>query len=75
MNGSLQPPSLSLSYVQRALNVISEDDLRAPDEKTLRQIIKAALEAQTLLFNAAVVKLESHRLNTFFEAFVLECAR
>jgi hypothetical protein len=74
MNYNLQPPYFS-SCLQRALDVISEHDLRAPDEITLRQIIKAALEAQTLLFNAAVVKPESHRLNTFFEAFVLECAR
>jgi hypothetical protein len=63
------------SCLQRALNVILEHDLRVPDEMSLRQIIKAALEAQTLLFNAAVVKPEFHRLNTFFEAFVLECAR
>jgi hypothetical protein len=75
MDSSLQTRSFSLSYFQRALNVISEHDLRAPDEVGLRLIIAAALEAQALLFNAALVKPEFQRLNELFDAFVLECAR
>jgi hypothetical protein len=75
MDSSLQARSFYPSYLRRAMNVILEHDLRAPDEVRLELILRAALEAQALLFNAAVVKLESHRLNTFFEAFVLECAR
>jgi hypothetical protein len=75
MDTSLQTCNFSPSCSRRALSVISEHDLCAPNELGLRLIIRAALEAQTLLFNAAVVKPESQRLGTFFDAFVLECVR
>jgi hypothetical protein len=75
MNGHLHAPGFSPSYIQRALNVISEHDLRAPDEVGLEIIVKAAFEAQTLFFAVALLKPDSQRLGTFFDSFVLECAR
>jgi hypothetical protein len=75
MNSNLQPTIHSLSFVQRALNVILEHDLRAPDDICLRIIVAAAFEAQTLFFGVALVKPDTHRLGTFFDSFVLECAR
>jgi hypothetical protein len=75
MNGRLNAPGFSPSYIQRALNIISEHDLRAPDNVGLEIIVKAAFEAQTLFFGVALLKPDSHKLGTFFDAFVLECVR
>jgi hypothetical protein len=75
MESSLQTRSFSPSYIQRALNVISEHDLRAPDEGGLEIIVKNAFEAQTLFFGVALLKPDSHRLGAFFDWFVLECIR
>ena len=75
MDSSLHARSSSPSCLRRAMNAISEHDLHAPDEVRLELILRAALEVQTLLFNAAVVRPESQKLNALFEAFVVECIR
>jgi hypothetical protein len=75
MDSSLHARRFYPSYLRRAINVILEHDLRAPDEVRLELILRAALEAQALLFHAAVVKPESQKLNALFEAFVVECVR
>jgi hypothetical protein len=58
----------------RALNVFADNDLVAPEHDHLELIGRFAVQAQLLLFTAAMHYPDEDRLNRFFNEFVLACA-
>jgi hypothetical protein len=56
------------------LNVFADNDLVAPEHDHLELIAHFALQAQLLLFTAAMYDPDEDRLNRFFNEFVLACA-
>ena len=62
------------SSVCRALNVFAENDLVAPEYGHLELIAHFAVEAELLLFTAAMYPPDEDRLIAFFNEFVLACA-
>ena len=68
-----QPSTSFLSFVRRALNVLSEHDVASPDEVHLEIIVAAALEARRLFFAVATEKPTDPVMAIFFDGFVLTC--
>jgi hypothetical protein len=62
------------SSVCRALNVFADNDLDAPEHDHLELITRFAVQAQLLLFTAAMCEPDQARLDQFFNEFVLACA-
>ena len=62
------------SPVCQTLNVFTDNDLVAPEHDHLELIARFAVQAQLLLFTAAMYHPDQDRLNHFFSQFVLACA-
>jgi hypothetical protein len=62
-------------FIQRVINVLVERDLPVPDTSRLTTIVNAALVAQHLFFSAALHDPAQLDLDSFFDSFVMYCAR
>ena len=62
------------SSVCRALSVFTDNDLVAPEYGHVELIARFAVQAQLLLFTAAMFHPDEDQLNRFFNEFVLACA-
>jgi hypothetical protein len=62
------------SYVRRALNILANSDILAPEKDRLESVVRLALDAQQAYFSAALFHPDERQLDHFFEEFIQLCA-